>query len=323
MSETTIEHTEHGDTGSLTPLDAILGSGGEPGDVTATGEPSSQEPELSNDAGEMVPLVALKRERERRQKMDKQVQELEAELQRYNDQKWGFEEEPSQQQAAAGPDPGTDRVIAEYNNSYARFVQKHGQARVAEIDAALRRLNPEQQAHVTSLVGQGAGDPVERVQAYIEQQGLLFKPTDLRDALSGKTEQPREASQADAGLTQREQAIIAAERRTEFNACRVEFVSQYGKAKYDELDAACDAFMASGHPEREQFAKILKESSDPISAAAVMLNNVGFWSPEQPQYRAPAPVMPSNFVAARSVAARRGPAFSGPTPLNDIFARAR
>ena len=158
MSETnTIEHNEHGDSGSLTPLDAILGSGSEPV-VTASGEPPSQGE--TNDAGEMVPLVALKRERERRQKMDRQVQELEAELQRYNDQKWGFEEEPNQQQSApnaeAGPDQ--DRVVAEYNNSYARFIQKHGEDRVAEIDAALRRLNPEQQAHVTSLVGQGDGD---------------------------------------------------------------------------------------------------------------------------------------------------------------------
>ena len=270
----------------------------------------------------MVPLVALKRERERRQKMDKQVEELQAEIHRYENQKFGFEEEPSQDHSEPDQDDHHSRVVAAYEKSYANFVKEQGPERVAEIDAALRRLNTEQQAHVTSLVGQGDGDPVGRVQAYIEQLGLLFKPTDLRDALSGKTEQPRTATpQADAGLTEREQAIIAAERRTEFNACRVEFVSQYGKAKYDELDAACDAFMASGHPESQQFAKILKEASDPISAAAVMLNNVGYWSPAQQQQQRAAPVMPSNFVAARSVAHRAGPAYGGPTPLNDIFSR--
>lgn len=36
---------------------------------------------------------------------------------------------------------------------------------------------------------------------------------------------------------------------------------------------------------------------------------------------APAPVMPSNFAAARNVGNRSGPAWSGPTPLQDIFSR--
>ncbi len=35
----------------------------------------------------------------------------------------------------------------------------------------------------------------------------------------------------------------------------------------------------------------------------------------------PAPVMPSNFAAARNVGNRSGPAWSGPTPLQDIFNR--
>lgn len=35
----------------------------------------------------------------------------------------------------------------------------------------------------------------------------------------------------------------------------------------------------------------------------------------------PAPVMPSNFAAARNVGTRSGPAWSGPTPLQDIFNR--
>ena len=269
----------------------------------------------------MVPLAALKRVRERHKRDAARVRELEQEIEKYNLEKWDLaDEEPSQSHSQPDQDDHHSRVVAAYEKSYANFVKEQGPERVAEIDAALRRLNTEQQAHVTSLVGQGDGDPVGRVQAYIEQLGLLFKPTDLRDALSGKAEQPP-AAPVDAGLTEREQAIIAAERRTEFNACRVEFVSQYGKAKYDELDAACDAFMASGHPESQQFAKILKEANDPISAAAVMLNNVGYWSPAQQQQQRAAPVMPSNFVAARSVGHRAGPAYGGPTPLTDIFSR--
>lgn len=42
-------------------------------------------------------------------------------------------------------------------------------------------------------------------------------------------------------------------------------------------------------------------------------------SSEQPQ--TPAPVMPSNLAGARNVGTRAGPAWSGPTPLNDIFKR--
>jgi hypothetical protein len=38
---------------------------------------------------------------------------------------------------------------------------------------------------------------------------------------------------------------------------------------------------------------------------------------------APAPVMPSNLATARNVGARSGPAWAGPTPLNDIFSRKR
>ena len=270
----------------------------------------------------MVPLVALKRERERRQKMDKQVEELQAEIHRYENQKWGFEEEQNTAAPPQSHDPDRDVVAAAYDKSYARFTEKHGQARMDEIEAGWRQLNHAQREHAGSLLSHGEGDPFERVSAYIEQQGVLFKPTSIQDALSGKAEQPPAAtSQVDAGLTEREQAIIAAERRTEFNACRVEFVSQYGKSKYDELDAACDAFMASGHPESQQFARILKEANDPISAAAVMLNNVGYWSPAQQQQQRAAPVMPSNFVAARSVGHRAGPAYGGPTPLTDIFSR--
>jgi hypothetical protein len=322
MTET--EHTEVGGA-DVTPLDAILGSGSEPG-VTASGDLPSQDagPDDTDSGDDMVPLGVLKRVRERQKKDAARVKALEEEIQKYNDERWGFEEETSQQQSALNTDPDMDRVVAAYEKSYANFVKEQGPERVAEIDAALNRLNAEQRAHVSSLVGTG---DVRQVVEYIHQQGLLFKPTSIQDALSGKGEQPPAAtSHVDAGLTEREQAIINAERRTEFNACRVEFVSQYGKAKYDELDAACDAFMASGHPESEQFAKILKESSDPISAAAVMLNNVGYWSPaqqQQQQYHRPAPVMPSNFVAARSVGHRAGPAYAGPTPLNDIFARAR
>ena len=141
----------------------------------------------------MVPLVALKRSpRAASARRDSGSVSLKPEIEKVQFRKWGLaDEEPSQSRILRRTWMTiTGRVVAAYEKSYANFVKEQGPERVAEIDAALRRLNTEQQAHVTSLVGQGDGDPVGRVQAYIEQLGLLFKPTDLRDALSGKAEQP-------------------------------------------------------------------------------------------------------------------------------------
>jgi hypothetical protein len=42
---------------------------------------------------------------------------------------------------------------------------------------------------------------------------------------------------------------------------------------------------------------------------------------QQVQQEQPARIMPSNFATARNVGARSGPAWAGPTPLNDIFKR--
>lgn len=42
---------------------------------------------------------------------------------------------------------------------------------------------------------------------------------------------------------------------------------------------------------------------------------------QQPDGNQPAPVMPSNFAAARNVGTRAGPAWSGPPTLDDIFRR--
>lgn len=44
---------------------------------------------------------------------------------------------------------------------------------------------------------------------------------------------------------------------------------------------------------------------------------------QQQQQQQPAPVMPSNLATVRSVGARNGPAWGGPAPINDIFARKR
>ena len=45
---------------------------------------------------------------------------------------------------------------------------------------------------------------------------------------------------------------------------------------------------------------------------------LGIWQPQQQRQQQPV-VMPSNSANARNVGPRRGPAWSGQTPLADIF----
>ena len=58
-----------------------------------------------------------------------------------------------------------------------------------------------------------------------------------------------------------------------------------------------------------------------VTTAAQLLHQLGLWVAENPRQQAPQPQMtfPSNLANRRNVGQRHGPAFSGPTPLNDIF----
>ena len=63
-----------------------------------------------------------------------------------------------------------------------------------------------------------------------------------------------------------------------------------------------------------------RQSEDPIGTLHQWAHLNGLLSDQaQPQQRSA--VMPSNFAGARSVGRRTGPAWAGPTPLNDIFNR--
>lgn len=326
MSET-IDQTEVSNVAEPTPLNEILGGG-------AADVPASS-PESDFGAGDIidgrtVPLNALKKERERRKRMDARVRELEEEISRYNDQKWGVDEAWEAEQAADGAndDPQHSAWLKSYNKNLADFTTKHGKDRVAAIDAALPRLTPEQKNDVARIAGTSQ-NPIEDIQAYIEQAGMLdpaFKPLSLRDVLAGK-QQPKpgenQANARTAALDQREQAIAAAERRTVYNASKTEFVSEHGKGKLLELDAVLVDFMQSGHPAAQQVAHIIGAHPDPVGIAAEMMAQAGLWSPAPAQQEQPRPVFPSNFANVRNVGVRGGPMWSGPTPLKDIFNRSR
>jgi hypothetical protein len=330
MSE---EITSVAEVGGSTPLDAILGRGSagllteNPSQESVSDQPQAEPVYDADDDGPQVSRLALHRERERRQKMDQRVRELEEEIQRFHEAKWGTEEQQPQAEASqvATHDQDNERRAFEYNQSYANFLAKHGKAKVEAIDAAVNSLPAPQKAHVLALATQGNGDPVERVFQYVQQLGVLdegFKPTTLQDALAGKKQEPTGNDRNDdvmARIDQREQHIMAVHRATTFNASRAEFVSEFGKSNFEKLDTATQSLLSSGNPAAAEFAAIVTQSENPVATAAELLGKLGLWSPEEPQ-RVQS-VMPSSFASVRSVAGRRGPAFAGPTPLSDIFKR--
>lgn len=323
--------------GGVTPLDSIL-------DVGAADVPAStqdHEPSLDGDAPiprePRVALSALKKERERRRKMDSRVRELEEELQRFNDQRWGFDEDtynesaPEQQgeSYSAGQDgsqgryPG-DAIEQNYNKSLQSFTDKYGQGEVAAVDAALKQLTPAQQQEVWGIVGKDR-DPAASVHAYVKRLGLLkHERPSLEDVLAGKAPEADTSNtdQRFADLSHREQAIHTAERRAIKAASRSEFVSEYGSDAYAQLDAVVGQLLQNPAAQQhvQQLDAAIYASSHPIYTAAQLLSEWGVWEPAQVQ-RQPAAVYPSNFAGSRSVAPRRGPAWGGPTPLGDIFDR--
>ena len=331
-----------GVAGVSSPLDSILGGDGvvqpPPQESEQAQIGSSSEPIDDEESGH-VPLAALKRVRERAARDAARVRELEDEIAKYHEQNWGIDQ-PQQleaQQQDAPPDndaevqKARERLALAWEESYANFLGKHGKEAVASIDSALNALPDNQKAYVLSLVSQGDGDPAERVYAYIKQIGAIgpeFTPSDIAEVLSGKVKKAKvpnldEVESKLARLEEREQSIAAAERRTTFNASRAEFVSEFGRDQFSKLSAACEAFANSGNPDAKRFVNMLLTSPQPIQLAARVMSDLGMWSQQEPAPPPRAAVMPSNLVGTRSVASRSGPTYSGPTALNDIFARSR
>jgi len=311
------------DTGTTeatqTPLDDIL-------DTPATDAPAQEvgESDIGGLDAPRVPLVALKRERERRQKADKQVEELRAELDRFDNAKWGFEETQVEERLAAVDDTAQDPVVLHWKQSEGRH-----KADEDKINAGLKRLSAEQQHEVQDFVKNHAfnhPDPVGAIRAYVDSLGLLeFKGTPIGDVLAskGKEAQPQpDNSQFDrqvAELNRHGAEVAAAERRATVAASRIDFVSEHGKAAYDELDRRSLELVQSGHPVAQQFVQAVQGSQDPIGTAAQILHQLGAWQPPQQQAPQQQMTFPSNLASRRNVGQRHGPSYAGPTPLNDIF----
>jgi hypothetical protein len=112
--------------------------------------------------------------------------------------------------------------------------------------------------------------------------------------------------------------VMAQIRSATLRASKAEALHTYGPQAIAEMEAAVGAAMERGDPEVLQTLRAeCLQSDDPVSVA------MGWYQHKHgglPARRA-APAMPSNFASARSVGARSGPAWTGPTPLNDIFRR--
>jgi len=311
-----------------TPLDSIL-----EGNATDASAPE-REGELGGLDDGQVPLRKLRKERERRQRADKQVEEMRAELERFDNAKWGIpteeeqakeEQERQERWAREEQELNQDPAVVAYNRSYANFSKQHGPDVVAKIDAGLKRLNAEQQQHVLHLTGTQA-DPVAAIHAYVDQLGLLdFKGAPI-DQILTKDKQPQGQQAGDprlaeyvAQLNEYGQAVSKAEQRANFSASKADFVSEYGKQAYNQIDQLSVELAHSGHPLGQQFVEAVKTSSDPVVTAAQLLHQLGLWRAEAQQAPRQQVNLPSNLANRRNMGQRNGPAYGGPTPLNDIF----
>jgi hypothetical protein len=312
-------------------IDEILGGGSAGSDV----QPSESSRDDASETRSRDPAEWLARETARRRKADERAERLRAELDKFENAKWGFVED--------GPAPSGDASLGDvpekhspavnptdFDRSFGNFATRHGHERLSALEAAVVQLSPRQQQEAREQA-MNSGDPVGAVHAYVQKLGLLdagFQPTPLADVLAGKkASQPatNDPSQIEQRLSAREQALHAAERRATLAASKSEFISEFGADTYAQIDAALGQLVQVNHPILGQLQAAASASADPYRTTAAMLMNMGAWAPAeqtQPQQQRPV-VFPSNLAGARNVGRRTGPAWSGPTPLADIFDRTR
>lgn len=317
---------------SGTSIESIL-SGRDAADVPASS------PESHDDyTGSQVPLERLRSERERLRKTDAEIRAIEQEIEKYNAQKWGFEESDQklkEQEAALASDQNQAAGNPNYDKSFNAFVAKHGKERVNAVNTALNRLDTGQREEMYRIAATHA-DPAQGVTDYVERLGLLdpaFAPMSIKDVLAGKGKQQQQPAvdtaaidRRLAALDQREYSLAVAEQRAVQSVSRNDFIAEFGRDSFNQLDAAAATLIQSQPRAAHELAKAMQSSQDPIRVAAEFFSQAAMWSPspqqQQQQQRAPMPqVFPSNLAGARNVGSRSGPAWSGPTPIKDIFDR--
>jgi hypothetical protein len=170
--------------------------------------------------------------------------------------------------------------------------------------------------------------PATQPQAPVEPPDFFADP----DGYLNARLQPLQQEVLSARLAQSE--MLAVEKFGEETVATA-FQAFDQRAKSDpSMRAEWQRMIASPHPFRElvkwhQSEQVRSEmGSDPVAYRAKLEEEIrqkvlAEFQPTQGQATAQtAPVMPSNFAAARNVGNRSsGPAWGGPTPITDIFAR--
>lgn len=119
---------------------------------------------------------------------------------------------------------------------------------------------------------------------------------------------------------------------------RMSAAQTFGPEKVQAFEAYVAEAMNRGDPEMATLSAQMRASADPMKTGIDWFEKRTFdpaaererikaellaeMQQGQPQAR-PVPVLPSNLAGARNVGARSGPAWSGPSPIEDIFNRAR
>jgi hypothetical protein len=155
-----------------------------------------------------------------------------------------------------------------------------------------------------------------------KRQALAQRVRELEDenqALLTSKEEP--VANTEGGFwANPEAALTRVQQRANQRASKAEFIASYGRDEYAALDEAIGRAMQANHPDLPAVRDAMLASDDPIGVAMQWAQQAGVLD-QRPAQSRPAQVFPSNLAGARNVGRRSGPAWTGPTPLADIFKR--
>ena len=140
--------------------------------------------------------------------------------------------------------------------------------------------------------------------------------------------QPENNAGGDDFWSDPERTIKSIHNQVKFQASEMRARHRLGNETYEALDAEIGRLQAAGHPDIPLLSEKMQAAPDPMAVVIQWWDTVGLAAAveldrqqgrQNPRRQAPAPVYPSNIATARNVGARRGPVWTGQTPLEDIF----
>jgi hypothetical protein len=268
----------------MTPLDSILSARSEPAPATETQETTTQAAEATTEATE-------------------QTTEQQAETEG---------EAPSKD---GKPPIGAIRQ-AEREKATKRYTEQ-----VADFDKRLAEQNTAWERRFEQLLAKVGPQPEQKPAPDIFENPAAF----VHHEMGGPLSEVR-------GVLQHNSRLIAEMRHTEeaVKAADDAFTQAYRDRTLDPADFQRITSSPNIYDEAVKWHKrkqALEEiGPDPVAyreklKAEILAEQQAQNGQQQNGAAQSATVMPSNLAAARNVAGRSGPAWAGPTPLNDIFKR--